>query len=278
MPTSSQKKAYLDTTILTDILLKPGPPAERARRTLARFESSQLPVYAIKEFKAGPLANFVWMHNKLVFYTLEGAITALHALSRTPQRYKTATAIEALRTAADYEEGVTLGSLVEKYGGKADMNEVIRDRWRLALKTAILKAWARRRHVAHQTVQPLECYKEVAPYENRKIIELRPTRCKPQSECCLATQFKAAIPQLEALKKANDSQAERAEVRRRSKALRSLIRTPKRPMSEECCRSLGDVVFAFFCPEDAVLLTTNVRDHAPLAEALGKSVLAPEKL
>ena len=43
-------------------------------------------------------------------------------------------------------------------------------------------------------------------------------------------------------------------------------------LTEEQCRFVGDAVFAFFCPDDAAILTTNVKDHKPLAEAIGKDV------
>ncbi len=47
------------------------------------------------------------------------------------------------------------------------------------------------------------------------------------------------------------------------------------PGDEKTCRSLGDAIFAFFAPADAAILTTNERDHRPLAAALGKSVDTP---
>jgi hypothetical protein len=34
--------------------------------------------------------------------------------------------------------------------------------------------------------------------------------------------------------------------------------------------------FAFFCPQNAVILTANTRDLSPLAEALGKKTQAPD--
>lgn len=268
-------KAFLDTTILTDVLLKPGQASEVARRALGRFQSSQLPVYAIKEFKGGPLHNFIWMHNKLVLGSLEDALAALQGLSRTPRRYKTATAIEALRVAAQSEDAPRLAELTRVYGSRANLSEVVRDRWRLALKAAIFRAWKRRRSVASEVVLPLECYTEVAPSEKREVIDTGPTRCKPSKECCLAERLKARPDQLQALRDATDGQDTRLELRRRSRALRALIRTPKREMSEEMCRQLGDAVFAFFCPDDATILTTNLRDHEPLAKALGKRAEAP---
>jgi len=60
-------KAYLDTTILVDILLKNGfEPGQKAQQALEKFDKVELHGYAIKEFKAGALKNFAWMHNKLV--------------------------------------------------------------------------------------------------------------------------------------------------------------------------------------------------------------------
>ena len=47
-------------------------------------------------------------------------------------------------------------------------------------------------------------------------------------------------------------------------------------MSDKTCRDLGDAVYAFFAPPDSVVLTTNIRDHRPLAEALGKQAKAVE--
>jgi hypothetical protein len=47
-------KAFVDTTVLTDILLKPGSMlAKKARTALARYEESQLPVYAELSSKVG---------------------------------------------------------------------------------------------------------------------------------------------------------------------------------------------------------------------------------
>jgi len=37
-------------------------------------------------------------------------------------------------------------------------------------------------------------------------------------------------------------------------------------------------VFAFFAPKDATIVTTNIRDHRPLAAALGKTALSPKEI
>jgi hypothetical protein len=157
-------KAFVDTTVLTDSLLKDGAIAKIAKDGLKRFDITELPVYAIKEFKSGPLKNFKWFHNKLALVgSFEQALGALHAMSLTPQRYTTATAIEALRTGAERLKNTNLGSLVRTYGARASIDKVLCDQYRLTLKMKILKAWKYRRHLTTAVVFPLSCYEEVGP-------------------------------------------------------------------------------------------------------------------
>jgi hypothetical protein len=46
-------------------------------------------------------------------------------------------------------------------------------------------------------------------------------------------------------------------------------------MSPEDCQRFGDAYFVLFCPEDAELLTTNVRDIEPMANALAVPFSTP---
>lgn len=61
-------KAFVDTTILADALLKPGEVEQLTKTALLRYTTTELPVYAIKEFKAGVLKNYIWFYNKLALY------------------------------------------------------------------------------------------------------------------------------------------------------------------------------------------------------------------
>ncbi|MCP4201222.1 MAG: hypothetical protein GY769_04735 [bacterium] len=49
-------------------------------------------------------------------------------------------------------------------------------------------------------------------------------------------------------------------------------------MPEKVCRALGDAIFALYCPEGAEILTTNVKDHRPLAEAVNRRVVSPREV
>jgi len=269
-------KAFIDTTVLTDALIKTGEVRKSAIEAIRKFSVTELPVFAIKEFKAGPLKNFAWMHNKLVTVaSFERALDALHRMSRTPRRYTTSTAIEALREAAGSIRWQTLGTLVAKYGEDASPDKVQCDEFRLAIKAAIMKAWKKRRDMTTDVVLPLPCYREVAPYEKRGLIELDPKRCYPTGECSLAPLLRKRIDELRRMRDAIKG-SEKAENQRRSQTLRQLYRKPKAPIQEKDCLSLGDAIFVLFAPDDSTILTTNIADYKLLADSLGKKVKRPD--
>jgi len=269
------RKAYLDTTIIANILLKTGELRKASLEALKRFESTELPLYAIKEFKAGALRNFVYIHNKLqTLGSYSATLTALQKLSLTPQRYKTSTSLEALAEAHKSMAHAIPATFIEKYGEDAKMDKVLCDEARLAIKVNIFKAWKRRHKVAQKTVCLLPCYEEVEPYMKRDLIEVKPVQCKKGKPCEIERLLKKNPESLLAMWEAiKDS--DKPEDKRRAKVLKNMYRNPKRPIEDKDCRYIGDAVFAFLAPEGATILTTNERDHKPLAEALGKKVETP---
>lgn len=272
-------KAFVDTTILTDALIKSGEVKKSAIDALKQFDETDLPVFAIKEFKAGPLKNFAWMHNKLVdLQSFALALTALGRMSRTPRRYTTSTAIEALREAAGSIAKQTPADLVNKYGNFAEMDKILCDEFRLAIKTAIMKSWKRRRKITTNIVLPLPCYSETAPYVNsRGLIELEPKKCNPPRECSLSILLKSKRHELEKMRESIKN-SNKPENRRRAQVLHEIYRKPNVAVQEKDCQALGDAIFVLFAPDDSIILTTNIEDYKPLAEALGKVAKRPTDL
>jgi|SRR5579859_513462 len=269
-------KAYVETTVLTDALLKPGSRALTATATIRSFEESLLPVYAIKEMKAGPLHHYVWLHGKLVTTnSWSKTLEQLRKMATTPRRYWVSSAVEALEAAANKHKSTTLASLVKKYGESAKDDVVLCDRYRLALRSIIMRAWKQRRKLTSSVVQELDCYGETELVEERGLIELGDVRCKPKRECSLAHALKGNSEALQKLRTALERQEDKLENVKRLRVLKDLIRVPKQLLDEQKCRHLGDAFFAFFCPTDAVILTTNIKDIAPLAGSLGKSAQKP---
>jgi len=272
------KKAFIDTTVLTDALLKPHTKAKSAKKALKYYDITELPVYAIKEFKAGPLKYFIWFHNKLAtLQSFTKALDALHGISRSPRRYYTSTAIEALREASHSIGNQTPKDLENKYGENAKLDKIHSDEYRSAIKVLVFKAWKRRRKITTDIVLPLTCYREESPYEKRGQIEHMPIRCQKDVECVLSKQLRdkkwrndiaALLVQIKSLEGKSENQ-------KRAHALRKLYLN--RQISEKECRDLGDAIFVLFAPQDATILTTNIKDFEPLASALGKKVERPPK-
>ena len=271
-------KAFIDSTILTDALIKSGEAKKLALGALNKFDITELPVFAIKEFKAGPFKNFVWMHNKLVTVgSYKGALLALQRMSRTPKHYTTSTAIEALSEAAGSIGRQTPDSFIKKYGESASMDKILCDEFRLTLKTIIMKGWKKRRKITTEITSPLPCYREVPPYENRGLIEIEPRKCNPPGECSLAPLLRGKLEEMKKMREAiKDS--DKLENKRRSKTLRQLYRKPKEPIEEKDCLNLGDAIYVLICPHDSIIITTNIADYKPLADALGKVVKSPQEI
>ena len=269
-------KAFVETTVLVDALLKSDDSSRAARQAIRRYDQVELPVYAIKEFRDGPLRNFVWFHNKLVTTrSFANAIGALQRMSLTPRRYTTATALEALRDAARKVGSVTAAQMVKEYGPAAKMDAILCDRFRLSLRAAIARAWRKRRSLASEVVCPLACYDEAGPVEVSGQLVLGRLGCDGETQCSIAAELGKDMGSLREVKAVVDSLPKKRENDRRSKALRHLLRTPKRRLPADMCRHLGDAVFACLAPIDATILTTNIRDIGPLAAALGKRFEAP---
>jgi hypothetical protein len=108
-----------------------------------------------------------------------------------------------------------------------------------------------------------------------RLFDLRPQKCDPLQGCCLAARLKQRPDLLRALRDAIPANASRDEDRYRRAVLRQLIHNTKIPLDRESCSKLGDALFAFFCPDDAIVLTTNLQDHKPLALAVGKDAESP---
>jgi hypothetical protein len=263
--------AYVETTILTDILLKPNTPKQqRAKAALARYKNTLLPVYSIKEWKAGPLSNFAYLHDKLVVTgSLRDTHQAISALARGS--YRQSTSLEALTAA-----GTVANRQRVPYVGLGSNDEDMADSYRLALESLIIRSWRKRRKVTTEVVDELPCYVEIEPKIGKDgLIDLKPRQCERDQECCLAPELKSNPALLEALRKAIPEGSARKEDQRRRQALKQLIKHPKDFVDRETCQNLGDAIFAFFCPKNAVVLTTNIRDLEPLAKSAGKSAEKP---
>ena len=147
----TSSKAYVDTSVLTDALLKQDAKGSAARTALKRYSETFLPVYAIKEFRAGPLDYWIWLHNKLA--QTKSVASTLRFLNQVIgfQVNRPKTAIEALAT------------FMERFGGTRLTDSEAADFYRLHAFRIIMSAWKKRRTLTTKVVDELTCYVEADP-------------------------------------------------------------------------------------------------------------------
>jgi hypothetical protein len=272
----SPRVALVDTTVLTDALLKPGPRSDRARQSLARYDETLLPAYAIREFKAGPFRAFLWLHNKYAFLgSHEQAVGAIQKISRGWQPNLVSTALEALQIAAQNFAN-SLGELVREYTPSADPDKVIADRYRLALKRIIYLAWRERRRITTRVTHELACFVEGELTVENSRVEVARFGCSPDSPCGLQDHLRPHLPEIRALLSSNAFDGEKSEIQKRRKVLKDFARKPNDPIKEGTCRRIGDAAFVLLAPKGATILTTNPVDFVPMAKVLGKIVETPD--
>ncbi len=269
-------KAFLDTTIVVNILLKRGELHTRCRSALDRFDQVQFPEYALKEMRAGPLYAWVWLHNKCVVEkSFERVIRGLHAMANSRRKNLSSTALEAIAETGSSTR-MQMGRLVEKYGPKATEDAVHCDRMRLGLRRRITSAWSGRRSFGAEMSDPIACFANSELDMVSGILDCRPlSSCDWKKGCALAARMSSDPGMLKALRAVALADQSRRENVKRAQVLRHIVRTPNRPITDSECRAIGDAAFAFLAPPDSVILTTNIRDHQPLAKSVQKRAEEP---
>jgi hypothetical protein len=264
--------AFVDTTILVDALLKDGEPSAKATNALKSFAATLLPVYAIKEFKAGALCYLVWLHNKIVDTGSVGrTIAAIHAVMRR-QPGRATTALDGMAQRLDDSLAkVTPQALLAQHGRTA--NDILCTELRLTLKYKIMSAWNQRRSTTSAVIQPLSCYPERDPIHREGRIVLGTGTCKVAGECCLADTLRKRRSEVQRVHEAASANGKLGPKGR--SVLHDVARGTRSPITDQKCRSLGDAYFALFAPPNSVILTTNLGDHTVLAGPLGKNVVSP---
>ena len=257
--------AFLDTTILTEFTLKGRATNGQMKVAIRRFARSTLPTYAIKEFRAGPLDTFVWFHNILAEERHLG-----RSISRAgrqsafrPNRVRTAQEIFALL-------------ITERFPRNDETPEESANRMRKHLRRIILDAWQDRNTVATQRTPELVCFNEIEPQQNGKLLVLEPLTCGADDLCALAPALRSRPNDIGTLTALIVGFRQTPENVRRAAGLR-ILNEPNSRFGNGPCRQLGDAVFALLAPQNSVVLTTNVRDHSPLAEALRKTARSPDQ-
>lgn len=264
--------AFLDTTILTDLLLKGKAKNKFIKERLNIYSTVKVPCYAIKEFVHGPLQRYIWFYNKLsISLTLSGAIDALNRESRTPRKYIVSTALEALKEIVSRNKTIDLPTLEAKYGNKVNLETFLRDRYKDSLDYLIRKAWEKRRTVIQNVIQELECFVEGLIVKENSCLKLN-CECKKENSCAAIALIKTKLNEAILLRNKIMKEENTPENIRKRQALREVIKGKELLNRNKTCRSLGDSYFLVCCPKEDTIVTTNEKDFLQYVYSLGKKI------
>jgi hypothetical protein len=157
----------------------------------------------------------------------------------------------------------------------AEPDRLFADALRLELKRAISASWKSRNTLFGGPYDPLSCYPDAPLNEDGGRIDISPNDCPRGPECCLKGRLVSRHDDLAAIRVALRGSADRQEIVRRARVVRQIEKHPTSIMDRDDCRSFGDAYFVLFCPNDAVIITTNMRDIEPMADALGLTAERP---
>lgn len=262
------KGCFVDTTVLVEALIKQKEQRRRAKAAIRSYQRSVLPIYAIKEFKAGALKGYRWAHNRLV--DLGSFIETVNFINRQFPTNVKSSAQEALAMGM----AVFKGSELATASTIVETQRMMADSARLHIRRRIFEGWRERRKITTEIMDELTCYAEVPPAYNEETgyIDDDRTECDLSDECCLAETLRSRRSPLRKLISAIKL-SNRPEDLRRKKALYLLLERGKNSnFGNEACRNLGDAYFVLRCPTGCAILTTNFSDHVRLGSALKKEV------
>ncbi|MGI8884923.1 MAG: hypothetical protein ACR2IA_11850 [Pyrinomonadaceae bacterium] len=279
----TKSKAFVDTTILTNYLIKFREEKKEAKAALSQYEITELPVYAIKEFKFGPLDNAKYLYNKLLEVG-SISLTFIAINKNYQQRNKKDTAIQLLAELQEEAKSFPINKgLTAKYGTVGDLENIIYDKIKIEVKMLVYKAWKKRNSITTKVVQKLSCFQQSPPFEKKNgELSLYPRYCITD-ECCLSKELKDkkrfALTKLKmAIDNLPTELKNKRENKKRAELLKKIGSNLGYKITDADCRVLGDAYFALFSPADADILTTNIKDHKPLASSLGKTAISPKEI
>lgn len=269
-------KAFAESTIVCNALPLPCVGSAKTRLAagaLAAYESTEAPVYALKELRVGPLAALMLMHNLLAAHeTIESALDEFQRkTSFTPRKWGVSSRaiIAALLHVIRQLRARTAEQLLRE--DEPDDKTALED----AFCQMILQAWQRRHEIVDQYTHPLSCFVDGELELTDRLLRLPTERedCVKGAPCGAAAELRRKPKEvnavLRALRPAKDEKRETSSGRR---ALKDVLQHDAKSFPRSHCRALGDAYHCIVAPADSDLLTTNCADFKPLARALDKKL------
>jgi hypothetical protein len=267
---------YIDTTIVVKVAERDPLIAKKAIEHASKNNPAQVPHYAYREMSAGVLYRLCSLQQRIA--TSENPAEALAGILRLPPQSG------RNREGPLQEFQKSLFNALQVNGvGAEPIYKTIRDEMSSELALKAQRLWRRATRAKEFTpVDPLSCFQ----VQDLEIDELTgavfPTTgrfgCTPGIKCAAAKYLiekRDEVQKLVDFLRPDADSGEKQETSSRRKALKELLKLGASEFPRKRCRGLGDAYFAIRCPPGSHVLTTNLADHEPLCNSLGKSARCP---
>lgn len=267
--------SFLDTTIVIHIAEGVKPLSTKGEVYVGANQPAEIPFYALRELLTGRVRNLCDIHNALLAAeNVPEALLGIHKSACFAPRTKN-TKLEEMTKALD--EVFDANPTGNRQHTKREVLQV------LAVKANSL--WRKSHQLKMVSlVQSLACFNDgkvgygsagelTGPGNSFNCITNE--RCAAaayiyDNKSNLTKMIDTLHPQNLGSKAANKN-----ENKSRRKVLKELLSKGPKEFNKRGCRALGDAYFAAMCPPGSVVVTSNMEDHVPLCQALGKEAKEP---
>lgn len=267
---------YIDTTILVKVAEKDPLVAKKALTHAIDNRPAEVPHYAYREMSAGVLHRLCSLQQRIA--TSENPAEALAAiLSLPPQSGRNREApLQEFQKSLFKALNVTASTSGPIY-------EVVKDEMCSELALKAQRLWSRAtRAKEFNPVDPLSCFQVQDLDIDQSTGAIKPSTgrfgCTPGVRCAAAKYMienRIELQKIVDFLRPDGNANEKVETSSRRKALKELLKLGATEFPRKRCRGLGDAYFAVRCPPGSHVLTTNLSDHEPLCNSIGKVAKTP---
>jgi hypothetical protein len=261
-------KAFLETTVIVDLIFKDRARVAQINSLLDQFESTESSHYVRMEIKRGFLQNLVALYNKSVECTrLSEVHQYIHRLSATPARHRLGTVLGSVTAFIQSIEDKELKDL-KKQGKLGDFQKKQLEAF---LRLRIRRFWPAFDKAADEIIDPVYCYKyryNLAPptFVNGRFDNTFHNCDKYKPGICRLREFvdEHEPEYVQIRDQLLASGVVDAESIKRVQGLKEALRLKKRQIPRKQCWQLGDAILVLEPAPEVNIITSNRKHYEPL--------------
>ncbi len=282
MQPDKNKEVFIETSIMTDYLIKDRATKTKVDKILSAFDKNITSNYVRMEFKKGPLQYLVYLHNKTITCkSMSEVHQAISKLSYGYQRHRLSTVLEQIESFYKRYYQTKPSEIIKEYGDLS-LDDFLREKAISYFGNLIRNSWRNFEKVVDELINETECFTDIqAPYKKgtNKVYRNTPTTCKSSSTKCRLKDFfnENHYTFGDMLKKLQEIDSPDQETINRIKSLKEILRLIKfrnREIQVKDCWYCSDAIIAVEAPPKASIFHNNKQHYEPICEAIEKKSIS----